>query len=143
MVTKLGTSPRVRIRGKTAQDGSVLALEEAGPSTELPRTCGRKLGEVFESADGEDASAEIEPCPKGRTGEIADGEGWYVLSGLGAVAVGSPDSLKGGARLMRHPSSCGSCRCAHLGTPSRASRVVMTSTTTPARGRRPSMLVNF
>ncbi len=50
--------------------------------------------------DGDDddspgASKGAEPRPKEHTGDVADGEGWYVVTGFGAALSGSAISLKG------------------------------------------------
>ena len=45
--------------------------------------------------DGEAAASEIEPRPLGATGEIKDGEGWYVFTGAGAALSSSLVQLKG------------------------------------------------
>ncbi len=47
--------------------------------------------------DGE-AAPDLSPRPLGRTGDLKDGEGWYILVGRGPLPAGSPISLRG----MKH-----------------------------------------
>ena len=84
----VSTPPRTRIRGKRGVSDEAPVLDDRTPEKKA------SFAKVT-ALDGEDAARDIEPRPVGRTGDIADGEGWSISCGLGAATVGSPVSLKG------------------------------------------------
>ncbi len=75
-----GAEPRRRMRGKSAP----LPVIDRDPTP--PPSPARERRPL---------RSDEEPTPALHSGPVADGEGWYVLLGIGACVAGHPVSLKG------------------------------------------------
>ncbi len=108
-VTQAG-APARRLRGKSSGGVPLPLADGIGEETSGDPKAGKAVsprprmkvmtletgGRAADAAslDGE-AAPDLSPRPVGRTGDLKDGEGWYILVGRGPLPAGSPISLRG------------------------------------------------